>query len=107
MRPPRVAIGVMAKAPTPGYAKTRLIPLLGADGAAALQQQLILRTVALARSVSPTLLQLLSGVTQRIRCGRSAIAIMARSGRRSAATTSACGCAMRCCRCGSRPTSPS
>jgi len=61
MRPPRVAIGVMAKAPTPGYAKTRLIPLLGADGAAALQQQLILRTVALARSVSPTLLQLFVG----------------------------------------------
>lgn len=61
MRPPRVAIGVMAKAPVPGYAKTRLIPLLGADGAAALQQQLILRTVALARSVSPTLLQLFVG----------------------------------------------
>ena len=30
-----VAIAVLAKAPVPGFAKTRLIPVLGADGAAA------------------------------------------------------------------------
>lgn len=42
-------IAVFAKAPVPGYAKTRLIPLLGAEGAAQLQARLIehtLRTVA-------------------------------------------------------------
>lgn len=35
----------MAKAPVPGYAKTRLIPALGADGAAALAEWLLARTV--------------------------------------------------------------
>jgi rSAM/selenodomain-associated transferase 1 len=40
-----VAIAVLAKAPLPGLAKTRLIPALGADGAAALQEKLILRSV--------------------------------------------------------------
>jgi rSAM/selenodomain-associated transferase 1 len=43
-----VAIAVMAKAPVPGLAKTRLIPALGPDGAAALQARLIERTVAAA-----------------------------------------------------------
>lgn len=36
---------VMAKAPVPGYAKTRLIPALGADGAAALAEWLLTRAV--------------------------------------------------------------
>lgn len=36
---------VFAKAPTPGRAKTRLIPALGASGAAKLQRQLIARTL--------------------------------------------------------------
>lgn len=35
---------VMAKAPIPGYAKTRLIPLLGPGGAAAFQQRMIVDT---------------------------------------------------------------
>ena len=39
------AIAVLAKAPEPGAAKTRLIPVLGADGAAALQARLIRRAV--------------------------------------------------------------
>jgi len=39
---------VFAKAPLPGTVKTRLIPLLGADGAAALQRQLIDHTLAAA-----------------------------------------------------------
>ena len=43
-----VAIAILAKAPIPGFAKTRLIPLLGADGAAALQAALIARAVATA-----------------------------------------------------------
>jgi rSAM/selenodomain-associated transferase 1 len=41
-----VAVAVLAKAPIPGFAKTRLIPVLGADGAAALQERLIERAVA-------------------------------------------------------------
>ena len=42
---PQVAIAIMAKAPVAGLAKTRLIPLLGASGAAALQRWLLHRTV--------------------------------------------------------------
>jgi rSAM/selenodomain-associated transferase 1 len=41
----RVDIAIFAKAPVPGYAKTRLIPTLGASGAAALQAGMIKRTV--------------------------------------------------------------
>lgn len=43
-----IAIAILAKAPVPGFAKTRLIPALGADGAAALQAKLIARAVATA-----------------------------------------------------------
>jgi hypothetical protein len=43
-----VAIAVFAKAPVPGATKTRLIPLLGAAGAAALQARLIERALATA-----------------------------------------------------------
>lgn len=41
-------IVVMAKAPLPGYAKTRLIPALGAEGAARLAHWLLDRTMAAA-----------------------------------------------------------
>jgi uncharacterized protein len=44
----QINIAIMAKAPMPGLAKTRLIPALGAEGAAELQRALILRTVATA-----------------------------------------------------------
>jgi hypothetical protein len=44
----RPAIAILAKAPLPGLAKTRLMPMLGADGAAALQAWLLQRTVATA-----------------------------------------------------------
>lgn len=43
-----IAIAVLAKAPIPGLTKTRLIPYLGAAGAAALQGWLLRRTVATA-----------------------------------------------------------
>jgi glycosyltransferase A (GT-A) superfamily protein (DUF2064 family) len=33
-----VAVAVLAKAPIAGFAKTRLIPVLGADGAASCRQ---------------------------------------------------------------------
>jgi len=43
-------IAILAKAPVPGLAKTRLIPLLGAAGAARLQARLTERTVQTALS---------------------------------------------------------
>jgi rSAM/selenodomain-associated transferase 1 len=45
---PDHAVAVLAKAPVPGFAKTRLIPLLGEEGAARLQERLIERAVATA-----------------------------------------------------------
>jgi uncharacterized protein len=41
----KLALAIFAKAPVPGYAKTRLIPALGADAAAALQARLVRHTV--------------------------------------------------------------
>src|SRR6266436_6911361 len=38
-----VAVAILAKAPLPGFAKTRLAAALGADGAAALQARFIAR----------------------------------------------------------------
>ncbi len=43
-----VSIAVFARAPVPGRCKTRLIPTLGADGAAHLQRLMIERTIACA-----------------------------------------------------------
>lgn len=43
-----IGIAVFARAPVPGQAKTRLIPRLGADGAARLQARLIDATLATA-----------------------------------------------------------
>ncbi|MDA8071945.1 MAG: TIGR04282 family arsenosugar biosynthesis glycosyltransferase [Actinomycetota bacterium] len=47
------AVLVMAKAPRPGLAKTRLAPMLGDDRCACLQTALITRAVAVATSVAP------------------------------------------------------
>lgn len=47
------AVGVMAKAPIPGFTKTRLIPTLGAEGAASLQAQLTLRSLDTAGRATP------------------------------------------------------
>ena len=44
----QIGIAILAKAPVPGLAKTRLIPRLGAEGAASLQRWLLHRTVATA-----------------------------------------------------------
>lgn len=46
--PEPVAIAVMARAPVPGLAKTRLIPTLGAHAAAVLQERLTERALAVA-----------------------------------------------------------
>src|ERR1051326_5813257 len=43
----RRLVGIMAKAPLAGYAKTRLIPVLGAAEAALLQQHMLLDTIEL------------------------------------------------------------
>jgi uncharacterized protein len=43
-----IAVAVLAKAPIAGFAKTRLIPVLGAEGAARLQERLIECAVATA-----------------------------------------------------------
>ena len=50
-----VSIAILAKAPIPGYANTRLIPAIGAHAAAALQERLTDRAVAtaLAAKVGP------------------------------------------------------
>lgn len=53
MQGPRGVIVVMAKAPVPGYAKTRLIPALGAGGAAALAARLLARAVDHAQAACP------------------------------------------------------
>ena len=48
MRRPRIALFV--RYPTPGVAKTRLIPALGAEGAAALHRHLVEHTLATMRA---------------------------------------------------------
>ena len=50
--PETVAIAILAKAPVPGLAKTRLAPVLGAEGAASLQARFIERTATTARSAA-------------------------------------------------------
>src|SRR5258708_38803051 len=47
-----VAIAILAKAPVPGLAKTRLAAALGADGAANLQARFIAHTVTTAQSAA-------------------------------------------------------
>ncbi|MDN4017640.1 TIGR04282 family arsenosugar biosynthesis glycosyltransferase [Zwartia panacis] len=44
----RIGLIIMAKSPQPGLAKTRLIPALGADGAARLAEQLLEHTIEVA-----------------------------------------------------------
>jgi len=55
---PEAAVAVFAKAPVPGFAKTRLIPALGAAGAARLQEGLTGRAIetALAAQIGPVTL---------------------------------------------------
>lgn len=48
----QVQLAIFARAPVAGQCKTRLIPALGAEGAAALHAQLVERTVKVAMSVA-------------------------------------------------------
>jgi len=50
--PEPVAVAILAKAPLPGLAKTRLAPALGADGAARLQAKFIERVVTTAQAAA-------------------------------------------------------
>lgn len=50
--PDRVAVAILARAPLPGFAKTRLAPVLGAQRAANLQARFIERTVTTAQSAA-------------------------------------------------------
>ncbi len=54
----KTRIIIMAKAPEPGYAKTRLIPVLGKDGAAALANMLLLHAVCQASTANSHSLEL-------------------------------------------------
>lgn len=51
-QPQSTALVIMAKAPEAGLAKTRLIPALGAEGAAQLAKQLLDQTIRAARQAS-------------------------------------------------------
>ena len=55
---PGVGLAILAKAPLAGFAKTRLIPRLGAEGAAGLQRWLLQRAVrtALSAGIGPVTL---------------------------------------------------
>jgi len=61
------SIAIMAKAPLPGYAKTRLIPAIGAIAAARLQRELTLRAIATASAaqLGPVVLWCAPDVDQR------------------------------------------
>jgi rSAM/selenodomain-associated transferase 1 len=60
------AVAVFAKVPRPGAVKTRLIPVLGAAGAAALQARLIETTLAKAHAVEDAAVRLwLAGDTSQ------------------------------------------
>jgi uncharacterized protein len=54
----KTSIAILAKAPVPGFAKTRLIPAIGAHAAAVLQERLTERAVAnaIAANVGPVTL---------------------------------------------------
>ena len=70
-----VSIAIMAKAPIPGLAKTRLIPSIGAHAAAVLQERLTERAVAtaLAAAIGPVTLWCAPDIEPRLvpRSGRA------------------------------------
>jgi uncharacterized protein len=47
-----ISVAILAKAPLPGVAKTRLAPVLGADGAAKLQARFIERAITTAKAAA-------------------------------------------------------
>jgi rSAM/selenodomain-associated transferase 1 len=60
-------VAILAKAPIPGFAKTRLVPAIGAHAAAVLQERLTARTVAtaLAAGLGPVTLWCAPDTTHR------------------------------------------
>lgn len=65
------ALAVMAKAPVPGLAKTRLAPLLGAVGAARAQRNLLLHTLRTVREASLGSITLWCAPDASARCFRA------------------------------------
>ena len=82
-RHPGFGVAILAKAPLAGFAKTRLIPHLGAEGAASLQRWLLQRTVttALSAGIGPVTLwcapDTCAEPSGRSRCTGSRMAISA------------------------------
>ena len=58
MRFPAARVLIFAKAPIPGQVKTRLVPMLGADGAARLHGELVTKTVQRMQASALAALQL-------------------------------------------------
>jgi rSAM/selenodomain-associated transferase 1 len=85
-RPGQIEVAVMAKAPIAGYAKTRLIPMLGPAGAARLHRQLTLRTLATASAagIGPVTLWCSPDMEHRFFCAarkRFALELRVQSGK--------------------------
>ena len=79
------AVIIFARAPRPGAVKTRLIPLLGAEGAAALHTRLVRRTLETARAASFRRIELqgepdIDDPFFRFCAGRFAVALAAQAG---------------------------
>jgi hypothetical protein len=79
------AIIVFARAPSPGAVKTRLIPLLGADGAAELHARLVKRTLETVRAAAFPRIELhgTPGIDDpffRFCAGHFAVALLAQTG---------------------------
>jgi hypothetical protein len=79
------AIIVFARAPTPGAVKTRLIPLLGAEGAAGLHARLARRTLSTARAADFRRIELhgaprIDDPFFRFCAGHFAVALVAQAG---------------------------
>jgi rSAM/selenodomain-associated transferase 1 len=79
------AIIVFARAPTPGAVKTRLIPLLGAEGAAGLHARLVKQTLSTARAAAFHRIELhgAPGIDDpffRLCAGHFAVALLAQAG---------------------------
>ena len=84
-RPDGTAVIVFARAPRPGAVKTRLVPLLGAEGAAALHAQLLRQTLETARASSFRRIELhgtpdISDPFFRFCAGHFAVALAAQAG---------------------------
>ncbi|HYF21555.1 MAG TPA: TIGR04283 family arsenosugar biosynthesis glycosyltransferase [Ramlibacter sp.] len=68
---PPFALAVLAKAPVPGLAKTRLAPLLGTVGAARAQRRFLLDTARMALEAAPGAVTVWAAPDEQHRCFRA------------------------------------